>query len=398
MTDRITVDGVYKIFGKSPELALSQMKSGETKETVLRRTGQVVGLSDVSLAVPAGSIYMIMGLSGSGKSTLARCINRLIEPDAGRILIDGEEITGAGEARLREIRRTRISMVFQHFGLLPNRTVAENAEFGLKLRGVPAGERRKKAMEVLEVVGLASWAGHLPGTLSGGMRQRVGLARALATDADVLIMDEAFSALDPLIRSEMQDELLRLHRTFQKTILFITHDFQEALKLGTRVAIMADGMVVREGVPQDIVTNPGNDYVAAFTRDVDRARLFDASSVMVESSLLKLGDRAAAKTLNRDGEPIFVVDDSMRVLGVVGPQQLTRVAGGAAVQTLMTKDYETVSDTTKLSAVANLYHRGRPIAVVDEDGRFMGRVDPLRILSRIGAPAATPSQFRGVDA
>jgi len=398
VTDRITVDGVYKIFGKSPELALSQMKSGETKETVLRRTGQVVGLSDVSLAVPAGSIYMIMGLSGSGKSTLARCINRLIEPDAGRILIDGEEITGAGEARLREIRRTRISMVFQHFGLLPNRTVAENAEFGLKLRGVPAGERRKKAMEVLEVVGLASWAGHLPGTLSGGMRQRVGLARALATDADVLIMDEAFSALDPLIRSEMQDELLRLHRTFQKTILFITHDFQEALKLGTRVAIMADGMVVREGVPQDIVTNPGNDYVAAFTRDVDRARLFDASSVMVESSPLKLGDRAAAKTLNRDGEPIFVVDDSMRVLGVVGPQQLTRVAGGAAVQSLMTKDYETVSDTTKLSAVANLYHRGRPIAVVDEDGRFMGRVDPLRILSRIGAPAATPSQFRGVDA
>lgn len=396
MTDRITVDGVYKIFGRSPELALDLMKSGGTKESVLGKTGQVVGLCDVSLTVPAGSIYMIMGLSGSGKSTLARCINRLIEPNAGRILIDGEEITGANEARLREIRRTRISMVFQHFGLLPNRTVVENAEFGLKLRGVAASERRKKAMEVLEVVGLASWANHLPGTLSGGMRQRVGLARALATDADVLIMDEAFSALDPLIRSEMQDELLRLHRTFQKTILFITHDFQEALKLGTRVAIMADGMVVREGVPQDIVTNPGNDYVAAFTRDVDRARLFDASSVMVESRSLKLSDRAAATA--GDGEPIFVVDGSMRVVGVVGPQQLSSLTGSTAVQSLMTKDYETVCDTTKLSAVASLYRPDRPIAVVDEDGRFMGRVDPLQVLSRIGAPAATPSQFRGADA
>jgi glycine betaine/proline transport system ATP-binding protein len=211
-------------------------------------------------------------------------------------------------------------------------------------------------------------------------------------------MDEAFSALDPLIRSEMQDELLRLHRAFQKTILFITHDFQEALKLGTRVAIMADGMVVREGAPQDIVTNPANDYVAAFTRDVDRARLFDASSVMVESSPLKLGGGAAAKAPSGNDEPIFVVDDSMRVLGVVGPQQAKALTGGSSIQSLMTKNYETVCDTTKLANVASLYSRDRPIAVVDEDGRFMGRVDPLQVLSRIGAPAPTPSQSRGADA
>ena len=190
---------------------------------------------------------MIMGLSGSGKSTLARCINRLNEPTAGKILLDGEDLVTLDENQLREVRRTRISMVFQHFALLPNKTVIENTEFGLKLRGVPAAERRKRALEVLAIVGLAKWADHPPHELSGGMRQRVGLARALATDADVLIMDEAFSALDPLIRTEMQDELLRLQRTLKKTILFITHDFQEALKLGTRIAIMADGQVVRRG-------------------------------------------------------------------------------------------------------------------------------------------------------
>lgn len=392
MTDRITIEGVYKIFGKSPQLALSLIKAGEAKETVLAKTGQVVGLSDVSLRVPAGSIYMIMGLSGSGKSTLARCVNRLVEPDAGRILIDGEEITGATEARLREIRRTRIAMVFQHFALLPNRTVVENAEFGLKLRGVAAHERRSKAMEVLEVVGLASWAHHLPNMLSGGMRQRVGLARALATDADVLIMDEAFSALDPLIRSEMQDELLRLQQALKKTILFITHDFQEALKLGTRIAIMSDGKVVREGTPQDIVLNPNNDYVAAFTRDVDRARLFDASSVITPCKPLMLNTLAAASAAISHGEPTFVVDDSGRIVGVVAGEDLLRLDQGATIQSIMTQSYEAVRSTAKLSDIAGLYRRNRPIAVVDENGQFLGRVDPLQILSRIGGPAAAPSQ------
>lgn len=388
MTDRITVEGVYKIFGRHPQRAVDMMKSGATKETVLAETGQAVGLCDVSLAVPAGSIYMVMGLSGSGKSTLARAINRLIEPDAGRISIDGEQITGASDARLREIRRTRISMVFQHFGLLPNRTVLENAEFGLKLRGVSAQERKKKAMEVLEVVGLESWAGHLPSMLSGGMRQRVGLARALATDADVLIMDEAFSALDPLIRSEMQEELLRLQRTLKKTIVFITHDFQEALKLGTRIAIMADGRVVREGTPEDIVLNPNNDYVAAFTRDVDRARLFDASSVMTACRPLELDTASWAAT----DDASFVVDDNGRLAGVVAAKDFSRIGQGSSVQSLMTQEYEKVRSTAKLLDIASVYRKDRPIAVVEENGRFIGRVDPLQILSRIGVPAASPSQ------
>lgn len=391
VTDRITVEGVYKIFGKSPEEALRLMEAGDTKEGVLAKIGQVVGLCDVSLTVPAGSIYMIMGLSGSGKSTLARCVNRLIEPNAGRILIDGQEITGADEAQLREIRRTRISMVFQHFGLLPNRTVVENTEFGLKLRGVTVRERRNKAMEVLQIVGLASWANHLPHELSGGMRQRVGLARALATDADVLIMDEAFSALDPLIRSEMQDELLRLQRTLKKTILFITHDFQEALKLGSRIAIMSDGKVVREGTPQDIVLNPNNDYVAAFTRDVDRARLFDACSVMAQCKPLALnGEGKASSTVDRDA-PAFVIDDGGRIAGVVAADALARLDQGLTIRSVMTQDYEMVTSTAKLSEVASIYRRDRPIAVVDQSGRLMGRIDPLQILARIGVPAQTPA-------
>lgn len=394
VTDRIAIRNLYKIFGNAPDRALDLLKSGETKETVLARTGQVVGLCDVSISVPVGSIYMIMGLSGSGKSTLARCINRLIEPDAGTITIDGEPVTGTSQARLREIRRTRVSMVFQHFALLPNRTVIENAEFGLKLRGVGAGERRKKALEVLDVVGLSAWANHLPKALSGGMRQRVGLARALATEADVLIMDEAFSALDPLIRSEMQDELLRLQRTLKKTILFITHDFQEALKLGSRVAIMADGMVMREGTPQDIVLDPRHPYVAAFTRDIDRARLFDAASVMEPCQPLTLAaGHEAADMAGRSGST-FVVDERHRIAGVIDSSRIGDLRRGMDVRQLLTQDYEAVRNTARLADIAGIYRPDRPIAVVDDDGQFLGRVDPVRILARIATPAAAPAQSR----
>jgi glycine betaine/proline transport system ATP-binding protein len=385
VTERITIENLYKIFGDEPQTALRMLNAGASKNEVLAKTDHVVGLNNVSVRVPAGAIYMIMGLSGSGKSTLARCINRLIEPTAGQILLDGEDIVKAGEDRLRELRRTRISMVFQHFALLPNKSVVENVEFGLKLRGVGARERRRKAEEVLSVVGLSNWAHHLPDALSGGMRQRVGLARALATDADVLIMDEAFSALDPLIRSEMQDELLRLQRVLKKTILFITHDFQEALKLGTRIAIMADGAVVREGTPEDIVLNPNNDYVAAFTRDVDRSRLFDARSVMTAAAPLKVGATLAGAA----DVPQFVVDDSGRVVGVVNAAGAT---SGAPVKSVMSQNFATVAENTKLSDIAGLYRPDRPIAVIDQQGTYLGQVDPLAILTRIGAPASVPSQ------
>ena len=225
MAERLRVEHLYKVFAHAPNRAMAMLQTGADKDQVLKALGAVVGLDDVNLSVPAGAIYMIMGLSGSGKSTLARCINRLHDATAGQILLDGEDILTLGPAALRELRRTRVSMVFQHFALLPHRSVIENVEFGLKLRGTPKRERRRRAEEVLATVGLLRWAARRPHELSGGMRQRVGLARALATDADVLIMDEAFSALDPLIRTEMQDELLRLQRTLKKTILFITHDF-----------------------------------------------------------------------------------------------------------------------------------------------------------------------------
>ncbi|RWR26416.1 ATP-binding cassette domain-containing protein [Sinirhodobacter populi] len=312
-THRLTVEKIYKIFGHAPQQALARLREGGSKQSVLAASGHVVGLNDVSLSIPAGSIYMVTGLSGSGQSTLARGLNRLIEPDAGRILLDGEDILQAGADRLREIRRARIAMMFQHFALLPNKSVVENVEFGLKLRGVPRAERRAKAREMLDIVCLAEWSDRPTAALSGGMRQRVGLARAHATDADLLIMDEAFSALDPLIRTEMQDELLRLQKMLKKTIVFITHDFQEAVRIGTRIAIMAEGQMMRDGTPQDIVEAPGSDYVAAFTRGADRSRLFDARTVM-----------APPGTPSR-----FALDAAGRLLGAADGGQPLTVAPGA---------------------------------------------------------------------
>ena len=377
---RIDIRNVYKIFGSRPEEVLPLLKSGETKDRIHTKLDHVVALQDVSLSVPAGATYMVMGLSGSGKSTLARCINRLIEPTAGQIFIDGEDVLAADEHRLRDLRRTRISMVFQHFALLPNKTVIENVEFGLKLRGLAPKPRRQKAEEVLAVVGLTSWVHHRPETLSGGMRQRVGLARALATDADILIMDEPFSALDPLIRSEMQDELLRLQQLLHKTILFITHDFQEALKLGTRIAIMQGGTIVREGTPQEIVLEPGTDYVAAFVRDIDRSRVFDAGSVMKPARALD-PDADLATVRGTETGPIFIVDQDKRVLGVVP-------AGGMAgtAASLMTRNFASVRSTDSLYEIADEFQVHRPVAVVDERGILVGSIDPFEVLSRIGAP------------
>ncbi|WP_287329111.1 quaternary amine ABC transporter ATP-binding protein [Mesorhizobium sp.] len=394
MTERLRVENLYKIFARSADKALKMLAAGANKELVLAETGAVVGLNNVSLSVPSGAIYMVMGLSGSGKSTLARCINRLNEPSAGKILLDGKDIVTLGDDELREVRRTRISMVFQHFALLPNKSVIENTEFGLKLRGVVLQERRRRAEEVLSIVGLAKWAYHFPHELSGGMRQRVGLARALATNADVLIMDEPFSALDPLIRTEMQDELLRLQRTLKKTILFITHDFQEALKLGNRIAIMSEGELVREGTPQSIVLDPGSEYVAAFTRDVDRSRLFDAQSVMIQArSIVKSGDETVIGNAGLPGSTAFVVDADARVLGSLNGESLSKVKDGASATSLMSKDFVTVRRSTKLVEVAREYRTGRPMAVVDENDKLIGTLEPEQILARIASisPPAQPA-------
>lgn len=386
MNERLKIENLYKVFSPAPERAMALLKQGVGKDEILAETSAVVGLNDVSLCVPSGSIYMVMGLSGSGKSTLARCINRLNEPTAGKILLDGEDIVPLKEHELRGIRRTRISMVFQHFALLPNKTIIENAEFGLKLRKVPAATRRQRAEEVLSIVGLAKWAYHYPHELSGGMRQRVGLARALATEADVLIMDEAFSALDPLIRTEMQDELLRLQRTLKKTILFITHDFQEALKLGTRIAIMRDGQVAREGTPQSIVLRPGSEYVCGFTREVDRSRLFDTRAVMQATDLLNVVDgyQVVASRDSRRGAA-FVLDHNRHVVGSLSPDDIIHVNAGVSPATLMNSNFVTLPDNTKLIDASRMLSAAPYAAVVDSHGTFMGTVEPGNILECIAA-------------
>lgn len=382
MTERLQIQNLYKIFSSTPGPALDILAKGGDKNEVFERLGAVVGLNKVSLTVPQGAMYMVMGLSGSGKSTLARCINRLNEPSAGKILLDGRDIVPLGEEDLRELRRTRISMVFQHFALLPNKRVIENVEFGLKLRGIAPAERRRRAEEVLTVVGLGRWGYHFPHELSGGMRQRVGLARALATDADVLIMDEAFSALDPLIRTEMQDELLRLQRTLNKTILFITHDFQEALKLGTRIAIMSEGELVREGTPQSIVLEPGSDYVAAFTREIDRARLFDARSVMRAGEPILQSERGSL--VGETGGAGFVLDRDGRILGTLDANACGKARSSGEIGA-PSADYVSVGPGAKLLEVARSYRGGCPIAVVDDDGKFVGTLGADDILARISS-------------
>jgi glycine betaine/proline transport system ATP-binding protein len=273
LNPKICIENLIKIYGPQPRTALKLFREGKTRADILKLTNQVVGLADISLNINQGELFVIMGLSGSGKSTLVRCLNRLIKPTSGNIYIDGEEVAHVNEKRMRELRLKKISMVFQNFGLFPQKTVVENVEYGLKLRGIKSEQRRQQALETLTLVGLEQWAGYFPSSLSGGMQQRVGLARALATDPEILLMDEPFSALDPLTRREMQEELLRLQKELHKTIIFISHDIYEAFKLGDRIAIMKEGQIVQLGTPKLIMTHPENDYIRAFLQDI-----YDASS------------------------------------------------------------------------------------------------------------------------
>ena len=272
---KICLENLIKIYGDKPHLALKLFREGKTKDEILQLTNQVVSIADLSLKIKSGELFVIMGLSGSGKSTLIRCINRLIMPTSGHIFIDGEDIAHIDEPRMREIRLSKISMVFQQFGLFPHKTVVENVEYGLKMQGVSKVIRRQKSQDTLARVGLEKWRDRLPADLSGGMKQRVGLARALATDAEILLMDEPFSALDPLIRREMQQELLQLQKEIQKTIIFISHDIHEAFKLGDRIAVMKEGQIVQVGTPKTIVNQPANDYIRAFLQDI-----YDAKNIL----------------------------------------------------------------------------------------------------------------------
>ena len=315
-----------KIFGSEPERALRQLEAGAEPAAVREDTGQIVAVRDVSLDIASGEIFVIMGLSGSGKSTLLRCINRLVEPTRGTVEIDGEDVTAASAERLRELRRTRMTMVFQHFGLFPHRTVLGNVEYGMEVGGMPRAERRDRAREALALVGLEGYADRRTTELSGGMQQRVGLARALANEPEILLMDEPFSALDPLIRTEMQDELLDLQDRLHRTIVFITHDLDEALALGDRIAIMKDGAVIQVGTPQEILLAPADDYVRAFVQNVDRTKVLTAAALMRDAPPdAERGTTVRPETplaelisvvLEAEG-PVAVIDEAGAVLGVV---------------------------------------------------------------------------------
>lgn len=324
---KVELHQIWKIFGPNPALVFETVDPASSRGEILRRTGHVVAVRNVSLEISEGEVFVVMGLSGSGKSTLIRCLSRLIEPTAGKVLINGEDVIAMNADALRHLRRHTASMVFQQFGLFPHRRVLENVGYGLEVQGVDPPERRKLCMRVLDMVGLAGWENHYPHELSGGMQQRVGLARALAVDPEIMLCDEPFSALDPLIRRDMQNELLNLQQSLKKTIIFITHDFLEALKLGDRIAIMKDGEIVQIGTPQQIVAKPVNAYVREFTEDVPRAKVLTAESVMVddngEETLAEVGvardttlEALIPRVLDVDA-PMPVVDESGDVIGVL---------------------------------------------------------------------------------
>ena len=327
-TQKIVCNNVWKIFGAYPEQTLKDLDLSLSRAEIQARTGHVVAVKDVSFEVNTGETFVVMGLSGSGKSTLVRCISRLIEPTAGAMIIDGEDIMSYDLAKLTELRRYRMSMVFQHFGLFPHRKVIDNISFGLEIRGMDKDARKAKSLEVLQKVGLDGWAEHFPRELSGGMQQRVGLARAMAVDPEILIFDEPFSALDPLIRREMQDELLSIQAEVQKTMIFITHDFLEAIKMGDRIAIMKDGVVVQIGTPEEIVTNPVDDYVREFTEDVPRHKVVSVGRVMQavsDPTRIESAERIHHKAkidslihiVTKSDGPMAVIDDENRIVGEV---------------------------------------------------------------------------------
>ncbi|WP_455555559.1 glycine betaine/L-proline ABC transporter ATP-binding protein ProV, partial [Comamonas sp.] len=279
MAKQIRIENVFKVFGDHPKQALDLVRQGLSKQQILERTGQSIGVFDANFTIEAGEIFVVMGLSGSGKSTLVRMLNRLIEPTSGRIVIDGQDINTLNDKDLRDLRRKDVSMVFQSFALMPHMTVLDNTAFGLEMAGVDQATRQQAAQAALEQVGLAGWGASYPDELSGGMQQRVGLARALASDPSILLMDEAFSALDPIIRTEMQSELLRLQEQKRRTIVFISHDLDEAMRIGDRIAIMKDGQVIQVGTPDEILRSPANDYVRSFIKGVDAAAVFKASGI-----------------------------------------------------------------------------------------------------------------------
>ena len=388
MNNKIEIKNLSIIFGHDKSKARKLIMEGKNKSEILKSTGCTVAVRNANLEIREGEVFVVMGLSGSGKSTLLRCINRLNEPTLGEVYINGENITRKSDKELQQLRRTELAMVFQHFGLLPHRTVLSNIAFGLELQGVPKVEREKKALRTVGLVGLKGYENQRVNELSGGMQQRVGLARALANDASVLLMDEAFSALDPLIREQMQDELLQLQASMQKTIVFITHDLHEAIKLGDRIAIMKDGEVVQVGTPEEILTEPANDYVERFVENVGRGRIITASSIMktkpVVARLKKAGPEAIIRKMREKNLFVLpVVGTDGQFLGEVSLKDVVnlRKQGIKEIDSVVTSEVPSVLESTTVEDMLTLLPKIKQvIPVVSDSNKLLGVVSPSSII------------------
>ncbi len=390
---KISLKNIYKVFGEHPKKALELLHAGKTKAQIHTATGCSIGVNDASFDIRAGEIFVIMGLSGSGKSTLLRLLNRLIEPTSGSIEIDGRDITGMSRSELIALRRRDISMVFQSFALLPNRTVLGNAAFGLEVSGLGEEERNSKALAALKAVGLDGYANSRPDQLSGGMKQRVGLARALASEPTILLMDEAFSALDPLIRTEMQDELVRLQSEHSRTIVFVSHDLDEAMRIGDRICIMQNGNVVQVGTPDDIVTNPANDYVRSFFRNVDVANVFKAGDVARKSqvTIIERDGVSAAAALERmknyDREYAIILGRDKTYHGMISQSSLIEKIKAKAADpyrgAFLSKIEAIPADEPLSNVLGKVAASPWPVPVIDEGKRYLGSISKSALLETL---------------
>lgn len=391
LTTKIEVENLTKIFGENQDKALEFTKQGRSKNEILEETGATVGVYEANLKINEGEIFVIMGLSGSGKSTLVRMLNRLIEPTAGAVKIDGEDIIQMNEKELRDVRRKKISMVFQNFGLFPHKTILENTEYGLEVQGMDKVERRERAEQALDNAGLLPYKDQYPDQLSGGMQQRVGLARALANDPEIILMDEAFSALDPLIRRDMQDELLELQKNQKRTIIFITHDLNESLRLGDRIAIMKDGQVVQVDSGDDILMNPANEYVERFVEDIDRSLVYTAENIMSTTPEYIVKDENTTQSaldhmVKMDISNIIVVEKDMTLVGYLDREEVESAIrnGHTEIDPFIHTTLPTVRPKTLVKNLYDIIHDiDTPVAVIDKEDKLLGIVVRGAVLSAL---------------
>ena len=392
---KVVVKNLYKVFGNKPDTALQMLYDGKHKDDVLRETGQVVGVLDASFTINQGEIFVLMGLSGSGKSTLIRLLNRLIEPTAGSVIVDGQDVAKMSKEKLLNLRRKDMSMVFQSFALLPHRSVIENAAFGLEIAGVDVKEREQRAMQVLEQVGLDTFAHHMPSQLSGGMQQRVGLARALTVNPSLMLMDEAFSALDPLRRTEMQDVLIKLQQEQKRTIVFVSHDLDEALRIGNRICIMEGGRVVQVGTSDEILQRPANDYVKAFFNGVDTNKYLTAKDIAQKEQVTIFerpddpanGFSAALERMRLyDRVYAFVLDEQQKIVGIVSAESLVHCInqGGKKLRDALLPGDFAIPENTPLNQILHkVVNTPCPLPVVNAYGEYIGAITKTALLRKL---------------